>query len=75
MDKTNVEINYDIAYGVFILGYDLLNKYLDEQDMECDTAYEFCLEVYDDFVGSDYDDIRRPMYDCLAEYVADRFEI
>lgn len=58
------EYNY-----VFVLGYDLLQDYLKKENMACDEAFEFCVNVYRDFLKSEYNDINKPEYDCLQEYV------
>lgn len=54
-------------YYVFILGYDLLHDVLD--GIECDVAYDFCSNLWDDFCGSPYNDYNRSGYVCLAKYI------
>lgn len=57
----------DSDYMAFVLGYDLLHDYL--KDMECDRAWEYCKKVYQDFLGSEYNNELVNEYDCLYEYV------
>lgn len=54
-------------YGAFILGYDLLHNVL--AGLECDVAYDFCIELYADFVDSPYNDIYFSEYTGLSRYV------
>ena len=57
-------------YIVFALGRDLINGVLPYED---DTAYEFCKKVAVDFEESDYNDSSKGLYECLEEYVKDKF--
>ena len=54
-------------YGVFVLGYDLLHNVL--AGLECDVAYDFCTELYADFVDSKYNNIYFSEYMGLSTYV------
>lgn len=54
-------------YYVFVLGYDLLHDVLD--GIECDVAYDICIEVYNDFKESVYNNPHHSGYECLQEYV------
>ena len=54
-------------YCVFVLGYDLLHDVLD--GLECDIAYDFCVELYSDFCESIYDNPRFAEYKCLSKYI------
>lgn len=54
-------------YFVFVLGYDLLHDVLD--GIECDIAYDICIEVYNDFEKSVYNNLLHSGYECLEEYV------
>lgn len=57
-------------YCTFVLGYDLLHDILD--GLECDVAYDFCVELYNDFVDDDaYNNIDKPEYECLQKYIND----
>lgn len=58
--------DYDFAYIVFVLGYDLLHDRFEECfDAPCDLACEICVEVAREFIRMDRCD---PM-DC-SEYEA-----
>lgn len=54
-------------YCIFVLGYDLLHDVLN--GIECDVAYDFCYELYADFVDSTYNNIHLSTYMCLSNYV------
>jgi hypothetical protein len=56
-------------YCTFVLGYDLLHDVLD--GLECDVAYDFCVELYNDFKESIYNNPRFPEYECLQKYIND----
>lgn len=58
-------------YMVFVLGYDLLHDLLN--GIECDVAFEFCQEVYNDFLQSEYNLLYLAEYTCLAKYVRDNY--
>lgn len=57
-------------YSVFVLGRDLLKSILPYED---DLAYEFCKKVATDFEESNYNDSSKGLYECLEEYVKDKF--
>ena len=57
-------------YSVFVLGRDLLKGILPYED---DIAYEFCKKDALDFEESDYNDTSKLLYECLEEYVKDKF--
>ena len=57
-------------YSVFVLGRDLLKGILPYED---DLAYEFCKKVAIDFEESNYNDSSKGLYECLEEYVKDKF--
>ena len=57
-------------YSVFVLGRDLLKGILPHED---DLAYEFCKKVAIDFEESNYNDSSKGLYECLEEYVKDKF--
>ncbi len=54
-------------YWIFVLGYDLLHDVLN--GLECDAAWDLCVEVYNDFDGSIYDNPNYSGYVCLSKYV------
>lgn len=57
-------------YIIFILGYDLLNDILlDTSGLECDTAYEKCTKIADDFLESEFNNFNKSLYDCLIDYI------
>ena len=57
-------------YSVFVLGRDLLKGILPYED---DLAYEFCKKVAADSEDSDYNNTSKRLYECLEEYVKDKF--
>lgn len=57
-------------YSVFVLGRDLLKGILPYED---DLAYEFCKKVAIDFEESNYNNSLKGLYECLEEYVKDKF--
>ena len=61
-----------MSYFVFVLGYDLLHDVLNE--MPCDTAYDLCISVYDDFIHSEYNNPNKSEYECLQKYVKAHLE-
>lgn len=54
-------------YYVFVLGYDLLHDVLD--GLYCDEAYDLCVNIWNDFCGSVYNDYNHSGYECLSKYV------
>ena len=59
-------------YYIFVLGYDLLHDVLN--GIECDVAYDICLEVYSDFEGSIYNNPNFSGYMCLSKYIEANIE-
>jgi hypothetical protein len=57
----------DRNYYIFVLGYDLLHDALD--GIACDEAYDLCVELYNDFEDSIYNNPKFSAYKCLSEYV------
>jgi hypothetical protein len=57
----------ELNYLVFVLGYDLLHDVLD--GIECDIAYDFCVELCEDFANSIYNNLNFSGYQCLSNYV------
>lgn len=64
LENKDYEYNY-----LFVLGYDLLQKFLSEKPCECDAAFEFCKIVYNLFLASEYNKQNKPEYDCLSNYI------
>ena len=58
------------TYGIFILGYDLIQDTLNEFEMPCDRAFEICKKAYDSFLKSEYNDHSKSEYDCLQEWLS-----
>jgi len=56
---------------IFVLGYDLLQKVLKEYELPCDVAYEVCVDVYNEFLESEYAKQNESEYDALQEYVSE----
>ena len=54
-------------YYIFVLGYDLLHDALN--GIDCDIAYDFCVNVYNRFEESIYNNPNFSGYECLAAYV------
>lgn len=54
---------------IFVLGYDLLQKELAEQDLPCDIAFDVCRKIYDDFLVSEEYKLDKPEYDALYIYI------
>lgn len=57
----------DRNYYIFVLGYDLLHDTL--KGIACDEAYDLCVELYNDFEDSIYNNPRFSEYECLSKYV------
>ena len=57
-------------YSVFVLGRDLLKGILPYED---GLGYEFWKKVATDFEESDYNNSSKGLYECLEEYVKDKF--
>ena len=62
-----------IEYYAFVLGYDLMQKYLAKRNLPCEEAHLFCKSVYANFLISGYDDKTISEYDALRNYVTDRY--
>lgn len=56
-----------MSYWTFVLGYDLLHDTLN--GLECDIAYDLCVELYADFANSTYNNPNKPEYECLSKYI------
>lgn len=54
---------------VFVLGYDLLQKELAEQNMPCDIAFDVCNKIYRKFLVSEEARLDMPEYDALYIYI------
>jgi hypothetical protein len=64
----------DRNYGIFVLGYDLLQDRLKESNVfECDTAYAICGKIFDEFIYlSNLDSNYSQGYGELQQYVTDK---
>ena len=67
-----VEERYYLAY---VLGYDLLHDTIDvSNNSECDTSFEICLKIVDEFMGSeDYKDMRFSTYDNFRGWIVENY--
>lgn len=54
---------------VFVLGYDLLQKELAEQNLPCDIAFEVCRGIYRKFLVSKIARLDISEYDALSIYI------
>lgn len=68
-DEAEIEITK--AYFIFVLGYDILNEWLNSfDDMPCDVAFSICEIVYLNFRCSKYyNDMSMSEYEALQKYV------
>lgn len=57
------------GYWIFVLGYDLLCEYLTEKGLPCDEAYDECVNAYDEFKCSEYDNLNISEYDALEKFI------
>lgn len=62
------ELNYE-NFNIFVLGYDLLQKELNELELDIDTAFYVCHKVYKDFLSSLYNDETKSEYTCMSEFI------
>ena len=73
--ETNIPIYntipVQISYVAFIFGHDLLHRLLDNSEMACDEAYDYCHKLSEEFYGSKYDDPCKPIYECIEEFLED----
>lgn len=68
-------INENISYGIFVLGYDLLQKKLNKLDFPCDVAYEKCKKIYNSFLSSKEYFLDKSEYECLQDYLEENKEL
>lgn len=69
MKENKIEgLDYE-NFNIFVLGYDLLQSELNERNLDIDTAFYVCHQVYNDFVLSDYNDRKRSEYECMEEFI------
>lgn len=61
------ELNYE-NFNIFVLGYDLLQKHLNNLNLDVDTSFNVCCKVYDLFLKSDYNDEDKSEYECLKDF-------
>ena len=69
IDKTDFES--EKSYITFVLGYDLLNDMIKRYDiLECDTNYEFCNNLAEQFLNSkEYSNFSHSSYEMLEQYI------
>ena len=68
------EIDVGVSYIAFVLGFDLISCVLSDSMIACDEAYDYCVKLAEEFIGSEYDDALDPVYDCLRAFVNDKLE-
>lgn len=76
-EETNITNFFEEkTYIIFVLGYDLLNTEIsNSKEQECDLAFEKCNKIAEDFLGSEYNNENRNLYDCLKDYLkSERYE-
>lgn len=69
-------MNNEKSYLIFVLGYDLLQERLSDSYLyTCDTAYEICSNIIDDFMNSDeYKNNRRGVYEMLETWLNNNWD-
>ena len=74
IDKTDLES--EKAYFTFVLGYDLLHDMINKYGvLECDTNYDFCDYVANQFLDSkEYSNFNRSSYEMLQEWLSNNKE-
>lgn len=68
----------ELYYHAFVLGYDLLNDRLQASELEstCDTAYDICISLAKQYLGSDYyNNIKYSSYEMLVHWLNDNMEL
>lgn len=76
MSMERFKTENEIHYISFVLGYDLLNKMLSKDQIECDISYDFCDYLARKFIKTDYyKNERKSTYDNLQEWVNDNRDI
>lgn len=68
----NRTIGTDVSYIAFVLGYDFLHDILDDSMMATDEAYDYCVELAEEFLKSEYDDDCEPVYECIENFANDK---
>ena len=66
-----MEIKNEYNYIVFVLGYDLLHKFIMQQDEQSnDIVYKFCSIIANKFMlSAEYKQYNMSMYDCLVKWI------
>ncbi len=74
IDKADLES--EKAYFTFVLGYDLLHDMINKYGvLECDTNYDFCDYVANQFLDSkEYSNFNRSSYEMLQEWLSNNKE-
>lgn len=74
IDKTDLES--EKAYFTFVLGYDLLHDMINKYGvLECDTNYDFCNYVANQFLDSkEYSNFNHSSYEMLQEWLSNNKE-
>ena len=66
-----MEISNEYNYIVFVLGYDLLHKFIMQQEEQSnDIVYDFCSIIANKFMlSAEYKQYNMSMYDCLVKCI------
>lgn len=74
IDKADLES--EKAYFIFVLGYDLLHDMINKYSvLECDTNYDFCNYVANQFLDSEeYHNEKHSSYDMLQKWLSNNKE-
>lgn len=76
MSREKYRTENEIDYITFVLGYDLLNKMLSKDSMECDISYDFCKYLARKFIRTDYyKNEKCSTYESLQRWVNDNRDI
>ncbi len=76
MSKDVFDSRCEQYYFTFVLGYDLLHKMMKKyQHLDCDSNFDFCYMIADQFLKSDYyKDNKHSAYEMLCKYVEDNMK-
>ena len=71
-----MEITNEYNYIVFVLGYDLLHKFIMQQVVQSnDIVYKFCFIIDNKFMlSNEYKQYNMSMYDCLVKWIKNNME-
>ena len=71
-----MKITNEYKYSVFVLGYDLLHKFIMQQEEQSnDIVYDFCSIIANKFMlSAEYKQYNISMYDCLVNWIENNIE-